>query len=151
MTKIKNPSVMIVILVLLSSFIGCRATKVVEVPRIKKVTVDKYIHDSVYISDSVIVPFIYCPDDTIQKEQPKLPVKEKYRTEIRYENKSRDSIQVDSIPFIINVPYPVEKKLSWLQKTQIYLCNTFLVGSLFFVLVKYRKNIIKLIIKFILK
>lgn len=121
--------------------------KVVEVPK----TVIEYVktntHDSIYITDSVVVPFIYCPDDTIDKPQPKLPVKEHYRTEIKYKGSNRDSVRVDSIPYIVKVPYAVEKQLSWFQKTQMYIGDLLIIGLIGYGLFKYRTDIFKFIIK----
>jgi len=152
MRKYINPSIIVLSLVVSTSIIGCRATKVVEVPRIKTVNVDRYVHDSIHTIDSIIVPFIYCPDDTIpfaETDQSKYPKQIEKHYEVKYNTTKKDSIVIDTIYITKDVPYPVEKDLSWIQETQIYIGDAFIVGLLLFVLIKYRKVIFGLITKLI--
>jgi hypothetical protein len=99
----------VIILGMLSSW----KTKYVSVPEYHKVYVEKHdtliTRDSIYQKDSV---YMWMQGDTIWKEKFSILYKDRWRDKIVY----RDSIKVDSI----RVPYPVEKKLSRLERLRMF-------------------------------
>lgn len=99
----------VIILGMLSS---CK-TKYVSVPEYHNVYVEKHdtlvTRDSIYQKDSV---YMWMQGDTIWKEKFSILYKDRWRDKIVY----RDSIKVDSI----RVPYPVEKKLSRLERLRMF-------------------------------
>ena len=99
----------VIILGMLSS---CK-TKYVSVPEYHNVYVEKHdtliTRDSIYQKDSV---YMWMLGDTIWKEKFSILYKDRWRDKIVY----RDSIKVDSI----RVPYPVEKKLSRMERLRMF-------------------------------
>ena len=99
----------VIILGMLSS---CK-TKYVSVPEYHNVYVEKHdtliTRDSIYQKDSV---YMWMQGDTIWKEKFSILYKDRWRDKIVY----RDSIKVDSI----RVPYPVEKKLSRMERLRMF-------------------------------
>ena len=99
-------------IILLWSIMGCTTTKYVPVETIRieyKTVRDSFIQkDSIFLKDSV---FIHSKGDTVWYE--------KWHT--KYVDRWRDVVHTDS--FIkhdsIQVPYPVEKKLTRWQQTKI--------------------------------
>ena len=100
-----------VLFMLLAVLTGCK-TKYVAVPEYHNVYVEKHdtlVHrDSIFEKDSVL---IMMNGDTVTIYKTKILYKDKWRERIVY----RDSIRTDSI----RVPYPVEKELTFWQKTWI--------------------------------
>ena len=96
---------------LLAVLAGCK-TKYVAVPEYHNVYVEKHdtlVHrDSIFEKDSVL---IMMNGDTVTIYKTKILYKDRWRERIVY----RDSIRTDSI----RVPYPVEKELTFWQKTWI--------------------------------
>lgn len=96
---------------LLAVLTGCK-TKYVAVPEYHNVYVEKHdtlVHrDSIFEKDSVL---IMMNGDTVTIYKTKILYKDRWRERIVY----RDSIRTDSI----RVPYPVEKELTFWQKTWI--------------------------------
>ena len=101
----------ILLFMLLAVLTGCK-TKYVAVPEYHNVYVEKHdtlVHrDSIFEKDSVL---IMMNGDTVTIYKTKILYKDRWREKIVY----RDSIRTDSI----RVPYPVEKELTFWQKTWI--------------------------------
>lgn len=101
----------ILLFMLLAVLTGCK-TKYVAVPEYHNVYVEKHdtlVHrDSIFEKDSVL---IMMNGDTVTIYKTKIFYKDRWRERIVY----RDSIRTDSI----RVPYPVEKELTFWQKTWI--------------------------------
>lgn len=101
----------IFLFMLLAVLTGCK-TKYVAVPEYHNVYVEKHdtlVHrDSIFEKDSVL---IMMNGDTVTIYKTKIFYKDRWRERIVY----RDSIRTDSI----RVPYPVEKELTFWQKTWI--------------------------------
>lgn len=99
----------LLVLIVLGMLTSCK-TKYVTVPEYHTTTVTKHDtlikRDSVYQRDSI---FMWKDGDTIWKEKYTLLYKDRWKTKVVY----RDSIRVDSI----NVPFPVERELTFWQKT----------------------------------
>jgi hypothetical protein len=98
--------------IILGMLTSCK-TKYVSVPEYHNVYVEKHdtlvTRDSIYQKDSV---YMWMQGDTIWKEKFSILYKDRWRDKIVY----RDSIKVDSI----RVPYPVEKKLSRLERLRMF-------------------------------
>ncbi|WP_444339478.1 hypothetical protein [Phocaeicola plebeius] len=95
-------------LILLASAIwSCRSVKYVPVESIQydSVYLNKVVKDSIYIKDSVL----FVKGDTIIEYRYKYIYQYKDKTDTLYVTKT-DSVQV---------PYPVEKQLTWWQQFQI--------------------------------
>lgn len=88
-------------------------TKYVSVPEYHNVYVEKHdtlmTRDSIYQKDSV---YMWMQGDTIWKEKFSILYKDRWRDKIVY----RDSIKVDSV----RVPFPVEKKLSRMERLRMF-------------------------------
>lgn len=101
----------ILLFMLLAVLTGCK-TNYVAVPEYHNVYVEKHdtlVHrDSIFEKDSVL---IMMNGDTVTIYKTKILYKDRWRERIVY----RDSIRTDSI----RVPYPVEKELTFWQKTWI--------------------------------
>ena len=98
--------------IILGMLNSCK-TKYVSVPEYHNVYVEKHdtliTRDSIYQKDSV---YMWMQGDTIWKEKFSILYKDRWRDKIVY----RDSIKVDSI----RVPYPVEKKLSRIERIRMF-------------------------------
>ena len=98
--------------IILGMLTSCK-TKYVSVPEYHNVYVEKHdtliTRDSIYQKDSV---YMWMQGDTIWKEKSSILYKDRWRDKIVY----RDSIKVDSI----RVPYPVEKKLSRMERLRMF-------------------------------
>lgn len=105
-------------MILLLCLAGCKTEKVVteyvEVPKVSIVEKHDTVTDSVYEHDSIIV---FQRGDTVYKET----IRYKYRDKVLKKNSST----TDTITKVQKVPIPyevqVEKKLSKLEKTEIWL------------------------------
>ena len=97
----------------LTLLFGCTTTKYVPVPSISvdSVYVDRWLRDSVYLHDSVFVNQ-WTQGDTVFVD--KVVTKYKYKDRLRHDTVA--VVRVDSV----RVPYPVEKELSWWEKTRLY-------------------------------
>lgn len=93
--------------------VSCRTTKYVPVPSVSvdSVYVDRFHRDSVYLHDSVFVNQ-WTQGDTVFVD--KLVTKYKYKDMWRYDTVA--VVRADSV----RVPYPIEKDLSWWEKTRLY-------------------------------
>lgn len=92
---------------------GCKTVRYVPVETVRtdSVYVDRWQMDSVYLRDSVYVNQ-WTQGDTVFVD--KVVTRYKYRDRWRYDTIS--IARVDSV----RVPYPVEKELSWWEKTRLY-------------------------------
>lgn len=103
-----------IILLLLSTVLvfSCK-TKYVTVPEYHQVFVEKHdtlLHrDSIFEKDSV---FVIQNGDTVTITRTKILYRDRWREKIVF----RDSVRTDSI----RVPYPVEKKMTLLDKVTYY-------------------------------
>lgn len=95
------------IILLASAIWSCRSIKYVPVESIQydSVYLNKVVKDSIYIKDSVLL----VKGDTIVEYRYKYIYQYKDKTDTLYVTKA-DSVQV---------PYPVEKQLTWWQQFQI--------------------------------
>lgn len=95
------------IILLASEIWSCRSIKYVPVESIQydSVYLNKVVKDSIYIKDSVLL----VKGDTIIEYRYKYIYQYKDKTDTLYVTKT-DSVQV---------PYPVEKQLTWWQQFQI--------------------------------
>ena len=112
------------IFIILLTLASCRSVKYVPVEKVVKEYVnrtDTFIRtDSVYVGDSTV---IYMDGDTVFVD----------RWHTRYRDRWRDRVLIDS--FIrtdsVQVPYPVEKSLTWWQQAKIdfseYMISTLLI------------------------
>lgn len=106
------------IIIFLSIFIlsSCR-TQYVAIPEYHTIEVNK--HDTLIVRDSIMEKdsiYIHQKNDTVWKERYSIIYKDKWRDKIVY----RDSIKIDSI----NVPYPVPRELTFMQRTWIKIGKT---------------------------
>lgn len=92
---------------------GCKTVRYVPVETVRtdSVYVDRFHRDSVYLHDSVFVNQ-YLKGDTVYVD--KVVTKYKYKDRWRYDTMA--VVKTDSV----RVPYPVEKELSWWEKTRLY-------------------------------
>lgn len=99
------------IILLASAIWSCRSIKYVPVESIQydSVYLNKVVKDSIYIKDSVLL----VKGDTIIEYRYKYIYQYKDKTDTLYVTKT-DSVQV---------PYPVEKQLTWWQQFQIDVCG----------------------------
>lgn len=107
-------------LILLGMLTSCK-TKYVAVPEYHNVYVEKHDtlmqRDSVYVKDSV---YVEKNGDTVTIYKTSLQYRDRWRDKVVY----RDSIKVDSI----RVPYPVERELTFWQKTWMNVGKLGFVG-----------------------
>lgn len=92
---------------------GCKTVRYVPVPSVSvdSVYVDRFHRDSVYLHDSVFVNQ-YLKGDTVYRDK----VVTRYRHKDRWRYDTVAVVRTDSV----RVPYPVEKELSWWEKTRLY-------------------------------
>jgi len=92
---------------------GCRTVRYVPVPSVSvdSVYVDHFHRDSIFLRDSVFVNR-WTHGDTVFVD--KVVTRYKYKDRWRYDTVA--VMRVDSV----RVPYPVEKDLSWWEKTRLY-------------------------------
>ena len=119
-------------LILLASAIwSCRSVKYVPVESIQydSVYLNKVVKDSIYIKDSVL----FVKGDTIIEYRYKYIYQYKDKTDTLYVTKT-DSVQV---------PYPVEKQLTWWQQFQIdvggWARGIALISAIIVIMVDVRK------------
>lgn len=123
MDKKSCAGVIIVLLILLT---GCKTTYV-PVETIRTEYRDKYIRDSIYLQDSIIIRET---GDTV------------FQREVRYIYKDRvrvDSIFIqDTIPVIVEVIKEKEvNKLTWWQETRLKISNILIAITALFLLFKF--------------
>lgn len=109
MERMKGLFLGIMICVIISILSGCKSTKYIplETVRTDSIYVDRYQRDSIYQRDSVFVNR-WIAGDTIYQD--KVVWKYVYRDKVKYDTVT--TLRSDTI----NVPYPVECKLSkWEQ------------------------------------
>lgn len=107
-------------LMVLGMLTSCK-TKYVTVPEYHQTIVNKHdtlvARDSIYVKDSF---YVEKSGDTVTMYKTRYIYIDRWRDKII----SRDSIKVDSV----GVPYPVEKKLTFWQKSAIRLWPLELIG-----------------------
>lgn len=126
-----------IILLLLSTVLvfSCK-TKYVTVPEYHQVFVEKHdtlLHrDSIFEKDSV---FVIQNGDTVTLTRTKILYRDRWREKIVF----RDSMRTDSI----RVPYPVEKKMTLLDKVtyyaELFIIISIIVFIVFFIVWVKRK------------
>ena len=101
----------VTLMLVMSIVCSCTTTKIVERVKRDSVYVDRLKRDSIYQRDSI---YMLIKGDTVYK----------YEYKYRYRDKMlRDTISIsktDSIPYPVEVPKYVDKKLSWWQSTLLY-------------------------------
>ena len=101
----------ITLMLVMSVVCSCTTTRTVERVKRDSVYVDRLKRDSIYQRDSI---YMLIKGDTVYK----------YEYRYLYRDKLlRDTISIsktDSIPYPVEVPKYVDKKLSWWQSTLLY-------------------------------
>jgi len=101
----------VTLILVMSVVCSCTTTKTVERVKRDSVYVDRLKRDSIYQRDSI---YMLIKGDTVYK----------YEYKYRYRDKLlRDTVSIsktDSIPYPIEVPKYVDKKLSWWQSMLLY-------------------------------
>jgi hypothetical protein len=119
------------IILLASAIWSCRSIKYVPVESIQydSVYLNKVVKDSIYIKDSVLL----VKGDTIIEYRYKYIYQYKDKTDTLYVTKT-DSVQV---------PYPVEKQLTWWQQFQIdvggWVIGIAIISAIIVIMVVVRK------------
>ena len=101
----------ITLMLVMSVVCSCTTTKTVERVKRDSVYVDRLKRDSIYQRDSI---YMLIKGDTVYKYEYKYLYRDKLL---------KDTISIsktDSIPYPVEVPKYVEKKLSWWQSTLLY-------------------------------
>ena len=122
-----NKFTTIIIFLTIFIFSSCK-TQYVTVPEYHNIEVVK--HDTLVVRDSIMEKdsiYIHQKNDTILKETFTIKYRDRWRDKIVY----RDSIRHDSIP----VPYPVEKELTFMQRTWIKIGKTLFGLSTFVIII----------------
>ena len=101
------------VLIVISLLCGCKTVKYVPVETVRtdSVYVDRFARDSVYLHDSVFVNR-WTQGDTVFVD--KVVTKYKYKDRWRF-----DTVAVTRVDSV-QVPYPVEKELSWWEETRMH-------------------------------
>lgn len=109
-------------LIVLGMLYSCK-TKYVAVPEYHEVVVNKHdtlvTRDSIYVKDSF---YVEKSGDTVATYHERILYRDRWRDKIVY----RDSIRVDSV----RVPFPVERELTFWQKTWMNLGKIGFTGLL---------------------
>lgn len=109
------------VLIVLLALMSCK-TKYIGVPEYHQIVVNKHdtlvTRDSVFELDSV---YIIKSGDTITTYKTKILYRDRWREKIVF----RDSVRTDSV----RVPYPVEKKMTLMDKVTYY-AELFIIISL---------------------
>ena len=101
----------VTLMLVMSIICSCTTTKTVERVKRDSVYVDRLKRDSIYQRDSI---YMLIKGDTVYKYEYKYLYRDKLL---------RDTISIsktDSIPYPVEVPKYVDKKLSWWQSTLLY-------------------------------
>ena len=101
----------VTLMLVMSVVCSCTTTKTVERVKRDSVYVDRLKRDSIYQRDSI---YMLIKGDTVYKYEYKYLYRDKLL---------RDTISIsktDSIPYPVEVPKYVDKKLSWWQSTLLY-------------------------------
>ena len=101
----------VTLMLVMSIVCSCTTTKTVERVKRDSVYVDRLKRDSIYQRDSI---YMLIKGDTVYKYEYKYLYRDKLL---------RDTISIsktDSIPYPVEVPKYVDKKLSWWQSTLLY-------------------------------
>lgn len=93
---------------------GCKQVEYVMMPVVHTDTLyqSKVQRDSVYVHDSIVVEHT---GDTITISRWRDRWRDRWRIDTIYRS------SVDSIPYPVEVQVEVERKLTWMQQTQIYI------------------------------
>ena len=109
MGMVKRLLLVIISSILLSSLAGCKSVQYVPVETVRtdSVYVDRYLRDSIYQRDSVLINR-WTAGDTV------------YQDKVVYKYIYRDKVKYDTVAVLrsdtVRVPYPVERKLTrWEQ------------------------------------
>ena len=101
----------VTLMLVMSIICSCTTTKTVERVKRDSVYVDRLKRDSIYQRDSI---YLLIKGDTVYKYEYKYLYRDKLL---------KDTISIsktDSIPYPVEVPKYVDKKLSWWQSTLLY-------------------------------
>ena len=101
----------VTLMLVMSIVCSCTTTRTVERVKRDSVYIDRLKRDSIYQRDSI---YMLIKGDTVYKYEYKYLYRDKLL---------RDTISIsktDSIPYPIEVPKYVDKKLSWWQSTLLY-------------------------------
>ena len=101
----------VTLMLVMSIVCSCTTTRTVERVKRDSVYVDRLKRDSIYQRDSI---YMLIKGDTVYKYEYKYLYRDKLL---------RDTISIsktDSIPYTVEVPKYVDKKLSWWQSTLLY-------------------------------
>ena len=101
----------VTLMLVMSVVCSCTTTRTVERVKRDSVYVDRLKRDSIYQRDSI---YMLIKGDTVYKYEYKYLYRDKLL---------RDTISIsktDSIPYHVEVPKNVDKKLSWWQSTLLY-------------------------------
>ena len=101
----------VTLMLVMSIVCSCTTTRTVERVKRDSVYVDRLKRDSIYQRDSI---YMLIKGDTVYKYEYKYLYRDKLL---------RDTISIsktDSIPYPVEVPKYVDKKLSWWQSTLLY-------------------------------
>lgn len=95
---------------------GCKATEYVPVETVRTEYKDRteYVHDSTTVTDSIV---LMQKGDTVFKERWRTAFRDRWHT----------VTDTATVCDTIRVPYPVERELSWWEKTKIDLGEILLV------------------------
>ena len=101
----------ITLMLVMSVVCSCTTTKTVERVKRDSIYIDRLKRDSIYQRDSI---YMLIKGDTVYKYEYKYLYRDKLL---------RDTVSIsktDSIPYPVEVPKYVDKKLSWWQSTLLY-------------------------------
>ena len=129
----------VTLMLVMSIVCSCRAPQMVERVNRDSVYIDRLKRDSIYQRDSI---YMLIKGDTVYK----------YEYKYRYRDKLlRDTISIyktDSIPYPVEVPTYIERKLSWWQTTLIW---SGVLAWLLIILMLWRNGYITKLLSFIKK
>lgn len=91
--------------------------------------VNQYVRDTIHES---VTEYIYTKNDTIFQEKTKIVYKERTVRDTVFKELT------DSVPYPVDVPVYVEKKLNWFQKTLIWTGGIAIILIIVFILIKLR-------------
>ena len=134
--------------ILVFMLFSCKAPRKVEREIITtELTTSLVKYDSVYVLDSIIIPYFYLDKGEGVTQKIDIPTKEKYRKETKYVTIHSDSLRIDTFIKRIEVPISVPAKISFFQNLQMYVGNASIIFLVIFLVVKYKSKILSLILK----
>lgn len=141
----KRDLIFVVVCIIIIALLCCSCkTKYVMVESVRTDTtyINKTQYDSIWMHDSIYLKE-YMKGDTVFLE--------KTKWQIRYKEKQVHDTLIHERVDSIAVPYPVEKELKWRQRTAIKFFPWVLMGFLGLLGWTFRKPLLTLIRKIILK